>query len=80
VADDPQDLLRLADPQNPFQQTVRLLAEAAMSVTCHDAAETEPGYIHDVQAMERKFSRILKGKMKLMRRARAHSTKEFDHG
>ena len=58
---------RLPDPKNSFQWTIRELAEAAMTVTHHDAADTEPGYISEVRSMERRFSRILKGKMKPMR-------------
>lgn len=60
----------LREPKNSFQCTIRKLAEAAMSVTHHDAADYEPGYIHEVRAMEKKFSRILKGRMKPMPRAR----------
>ncbi len=58
---------KLRDPQNAFQQTMRELAEIAMSVTHHDASEDEPGYIHEVESMERRFSRLLKGKLKSMR-------------
>lgn len=52
---------RLREPKTRFQRMVRRLAEAAMGVTHHDAAEEEPGYIHEVAAMERKFTRILSG-------------------
>lgn len=43
---------------------VRRLAETAMSVTHHDAADYEPGYIHEVETMEQKFTTILRGKLK----------------
>lgn len=58
----------LAEPRNSFQETMRALADAAMSVTQHDSNEAEPGYINAVREMERKFARILKGKMKPMKR------------
>lgn len=54
----------LAYPKTPRDQLLRRLAEAAMAVTHHDAADTEPGYIHEVQSMEKRFSRILQGKLK----------------
>ena len=54
----------LADPVGKVATLVRALAEAAMSVTHHDAAETEPGYIHEVQSMERRFTALLRGKLK----------------
>ncbi len=59
----------LAEPRSPFQQCLRDLATAAMSVTHHDAAETESGYIHEVQAMERRFSPIILGYMSRRRNA-----------
>jgi chromosome segregation ATPase len=55
---------QLRDPRGKFQKVVRRLAEAAMSVSNHDSAEYEIGYIHEVQSMERKFAAILRGKMK----------------
>ncbi len=61
------DEVELCEPRNPFQQTIRRLAEEAMTVTHHDAAESEPGYMREVQQMERRFARILKGKLKPMR-------------
>jgi hypothetical protein len=54
----------LREPKGRFQEVVRRLAEAAMSVTHHDASEDEPGYIFEVQSMERKFTNILRGKMR----------------
>lgn len=54
----------LKEPRTPREILLRHLAEAAMSVTHHDASDTEDGYIHEVRDMERKFSRILHGKMK----------------
>jgi hypothetical protein len=68
----------LREPKGPFQQTIRRLADAAMSVTHHDAAAHEPGYIHEVQAMERRFSAILRGK--LVFRSLASPIKEKDNG
>ena len=55
---------KLREPKGLFQQTVRRLATAAMIVTHHDASEDEPGYIHEVQEMERRFTNILRGKIK----------------
>lgn len=49
----------LEEPRSDFQRLIRELAEDAMSVTHHDAAESEPGYIHEVQAMERRFRKRL---------------------
>ena len=53
--------MKLREPKGHFQETVRRLAEAAMSVTHHDANEAEIGYIHEVESMEAKFSAILRG-------------------
>jgi hypothetical protein len=55
---------RLKEPKTKMGVLVRRLAEVAMSVTHHDAADTEPGYIHEVQSIERKFTAILRGKLK----------------
>lgn len=55
----------LREPKGAFQEIVRRLAEAAMSCTHHDAAADEPGYIHEVQSMERHFTNILRGKLKV---------------
>lgn len=51
----------LREPKSDFQRLIRRLAEAAMQVTHHDAADHEPGYIHEVQAMERRFGPMLRG-------------------
>ncbi len=56
---------KLRVPKGALQQLVRQLAEVAMSVTHHDASETEIGYIYEVQAMERRFTNILRGKTAL---------------
>lgn len=56
-----QDKLR--EPRGRFQETVRKLAEAAMTATHGDIAEHEPEYIHEVQQMERRFTNILRGKL-----------------
>lgn len=55
---------KLREPKGKFQELIRRLAEVAMSVTHHDAAHHEPGYIHEVQSMERQFTNILRGKIK----------------
>jgi hypothetical protein len=53
----------LREPKSDFQKLVRRLAEAAMQVTHHDAADYEQGYIHEVQLMERRFGPMLRGFM-----------------
>lgn len=53
----------LREPKGFFQVTVRRLAEAAMSVTHHDIDYAEPEAIHEIQAMERLFTLILRGKL-----------------
>lgn len=55
---------RLKEPKTRMAVLVRRLAEAAMSVTNHDAADHEPGYIHEVESMERRFAQILRGKLR----------------
>ena len=55
---------RLAEPKTKMGALVRRLAETAMSVTHHDAADYEPGYIHEVETMERRFTAILRGKLR----------------
>jgi hypothetical protein len=50
----------LPDPRTRLDRCLRELADAAMSVTHHDASDTEPGYIHEVQAMEKRFRVILR--------------------
>lgn len=54
----------LKDPKTSREVLLRKLAEAAMSVTHHDASEHEDGFIHEVRTMEEKFSMILRGKLK----------------
>lgn len=55
---------RLREPKGKFQEVIRQLAEIAMSVTHHDASDDEPGYILEVRVMERRFTNLLRGKMK----------------
>jgi hypothetical protein len=55
---------KLREPKGRFQEIVRALADAAMAVTQHDSSSDEPGYIHAVQSMERRFTNILRGKIK----------------
>ena len=62
LLDDPNE--RLKEPKTKMAILVRRLAERAMSVTHHDAADNEPGYIHEVQTMERKFTALLRGKIR----------------
>ena len=50
----------LLEPTTRFAELLRNLASAAMSVTHHDAASDEPGYIHEVQVMERRFRNLLR--------------------
>jgi len=54
----------LREPKGRFQENVRRLAEAAMSVTHHDINADAPEYISEMQSLERKFTAILKGKLK----------------
>lgn len=49
----------LSNPRTPFQELLRQLAEIAMSITHHDASETEEGYIHEVSRMELHFRKAL---------------------
>lgn len=61
----PEDVReKIADPKSKMDALVRRLAEAAMSITHHDASDEEPGYIHEVQSMERRFTAILRGKLR----------------
>lgn len=53
----------LREARTPRERLLRALADAAMSVTHHDAHEAEPGYIHEVEAMEKRFALILRGKL-----------------
>lgn len=55
---------KLKEPKTRMAILVRRLAERAMSVTHHDASDAEPGYIHEVQSMERHFTALLRGKLK----------------
>lgn len=57
-----RDLLQT--PKTKMGVLVRRLAEIAMSVTHHDASDTEPGYVHEVQLMEQKFTAVLRGKLR----------------
>lgn len=57
----PVEMGLLREPKGRFQEMVRRLADAAMSVTHHDASENEEGYIHEMQSMERLFTGILRG-------------------
>jgi hypothetical protein len=52
---------RLPEPRSRYAELLRRLAEAAISVTNHDAGEHEPGYMHEVEVMEKKFRHILSG-------------------
>ena len=47
-------------PRTDFAEMVRSLAEAAMSVTHHDIGNHEPEYWHEIEAMEERFSKILR--------------------
>lgn len=63
------EIYPLPSPKGQYATLLRRLAEAAMSVTHHDASDDEPGYRHEVQAMERRFRRIFSG-MTIARRTR----------
>ncbi|MFC7663661.1 hypothetical protein ACFQWF_14505 [Methylorubrum suomiense] len=67
---DANEATELREPKTPFQHLVRRLAETAMSVTHHDASEHEPGFIHEVAQMERKFGPIIRGYMAAQARSR----------
>ena len=47
-------------PVSTFDRKLRLLAEAAMSVCHHDCGECDPEWHYEVEAMERKFRKILR--------------------
>lgn len=49
----------LPEPRTPLAALLRALAENAMSVTHHDASETDPEYRHEVQDMERRFRPLI---------------------
>lgn len=53
----------LREPKGFFQTTIRQLAEKAMQITHHDIDHSEPEAIHEIQAMERAFTNILRGKL-----------------
>ena len=52
----------LREPRGFFQETVRKLAEVAIDVTHHD--DQEPEYTNEMQALERRFTNILRGKLR----------------
>jgi hypothetical protein len=52
--------MKLREPTSDFQELLRRLALQAMSVTHHDAADTEEGFVHEVEAMERAFRKTLR--------------------
>ncbi|MBM7046084.1 hypothetical protein [Rhizobium lusitanum] len=54
----------LREPKGLFQETVRKLSEAAMSVTHHDIDYAEPEAVNEIQSMERMFTNILRGKIR----------------
>lgn len=55
--------MALRTPRGWFQETIRTLADAAMTVTHHDIGETEPEYVSEMQQLERRFTNILRGKL-----------------
>ena len=55
----------LKSPKTPSAELLRALAQAAMSVTHHDAdPEFEVEAAHEVETMERRFSALLRGKLR----------------
>lgn len=54
----------LREPKSPFQETIRRLADAAMTATHHDIDHRDTEAIHEIESMERKFTNILRGKLK----------------
>jgi hypothetical protein len=55
----------LRPPRTKRQELLRALAEAAMSITHHDADPNhEPGAAREVESMEQKFSALLRGKLR----------------
>lgn len=60
----PADAERLKEPRTKMGHLTRRLAEAAMSLIHHDSAENESEYVHEVEAMQRRFSQILRGKIR----------------
>lgn len=63
----------LKTPKGRFQEMVRRLAEEAMSVTHHDIDHAEPEAIHEIEAMELRFTNILRGYLSARSKARARS-------
>ena len=57
------EVTELRRQKTVFQKLVRRLAEEAMSVTHHDASPDEPGYVHEVDTMERRFSNHIRAFM-----------------
>lgn len=53
------DTEALRETATDFQRLLRRLAEIAMSVTHHDANESDPGYVHEVVDMERRFRPVI---------------------
>lgn len=60
--------LKWGMPKTPFGELLHDLADAAMSITHHDIDPSEPEYIHEVEAMERRFRPILRSYFAGMRR------------
>jgi hypothetical protein len=58
MADDERG--RLPEPTTALGELLRSLADTAMSITHHDAADDEPGYRHEVEEMERRFSPLIR--------------------
>ena len=51
--------------RDKFKETIRLLAVTAQEALYHDIDESQPEYASGVETLERKFSVILRGKLKL---------------
>lgn len=60
-----EDLEELPEPKTKGQRTIRQLAEAAIGVTMHDVGDDLPEYRNAIKAMESRFAKILKGKLKV---------------
>lgn len=56
-----------AEARTPFGELLHDLADAAMSVNHHDIGEDEPEYIHETEAMKRRFRPILRSYFAAMR-------------
>lgn len=59
----------LREPKGPFQRLVRRLAEEALTCTHHDADEIHAA--SEINAMERRFTNILRGYLAAESRRRA---------